>query len=162
MHHEYELTVIVRPDIDEPATYLAFERVEGTITEQGGHLLLRDDWGKRKLAYGINKHTKGHYVLLSLLSEPGAILEVERKMRIDDRVIRFLTVKLEHDVDVTARVEAAAVARAAAEEEAKARAAAAAAAEALAAAAYEAKTREAEARRAAEAEKTPEPDDASA
>ncbi len=129
MFHEYEIIIILRPDIDDAATIAGIERVESTITELEAHLLERDDWGKRRLAYPIRKHTKGHYVLLRSVASPGHILEIERRMRIDDRFIRFMTVKVDEAVDVAFRVEQAREKREAAEAEATRRAEEAAAAQ---------------------------------
>lgn len=129
MQHEYEITFILRPDLDDADTTAAIERVEATVIDGGGTLLDREDWGKRKLAYLIQKHAKGHYVLLRTVSDPASILEIERRMRLDDRVIRFLSVKVGDDVDLDLRKEQAAEVRAAREAaEAKARAEAEAAA----------------------------------
>jgi small subunit ribosomal protein S6 len=100
LFHEYEIVVIIRPDVDDADVKSAIERIETTLTELGGSILERDDWGKRKLAYIIQKHSKGHYVLFKLVAGPTHILEVERRMRIDDRIMRFLTVKMDEDVDV--------------------------------------------------------------
>jgi small subunit ribosomal protein S6 len=111
------VVVIVRPDIDDADVKSAIERVEGAFAELGGHLLERDDWGKRKLAYLINKHSKGYYMLLKVLSSPEHILEVERRMRLDDRVIRFMTVKISDAVDVEFLVSQAEERRKAAEAE---------------------------------------------
>jgi len=87
-------------------------------------VLERDDWGKRKLAYLIRKHAKGHYVLLRVASNPSSILEIERRMRLDDRIIRFLTVNVADDIDVETRAkEAAESSRRRAEEAARRRAA---------------------------------------
>lgn len=107
LHHEYETVVIVRPDLDDADTLAIFERFEKVITDNGGHVLLRDDWGKRKLAYTIEKQTKGHYVLLNHLSPAEIIAELERIIRNEDRVIRFMTVLLDQAVDVPERLEAA-------------------------------------------------------
>ncbi len=101
---EYELTYIVRPDVDEDGVSAVQEKATSVISDQGGTLLHVDDWGVRKLAYEIEKYSKGNYVLVKFLSEPSAIAELERTLRIDDRVIRFLTVKIEDRVDVEARV----------------------------------------------------------
>ena len=107
MFHEYEIVFIIRPDLDEAETKAAIERIETSVTETGGQVLERDEWGLRKLAYLIGKYGKGHYVLLNAVSQPESILEIERKMRLDDRVIRFLTVKLDDAVDVDALVATA-------------------------------------------------------
>lgn len=116
--HEYETTLIIRPDLDDPGTYGIVERIEGVIAENGGQLLLRDDWGKRKLAYAIDKHLKGHYVLLDFLGPAEMVTELERRIRITDGIIRFLTVRVADAVDVETRVAEAAEQRARREEEA--------------------------------------------
>lgn len=120
--HEYETTLIIRPDLDDPNTYGIVERIEGIIQENGGTLLLRDDWGKRKLAYAIDKHLKGHYVLLEYLAPAEMVAELERRIRITDGIMRFLTVRIADAVDVETRVAEAAELRARREEEARRRA----------------------------------------
>ncbi|MCP4871887.1 MAG: 30S ribosomal protein S6 [Proteobacteria bacterium] len=118
---EYELTYIVRPDVDDDETTKVQEKITGVIEDQKGTMLRVDDWGVRKLAYDIQKFSKGRYVLLSFLSDPEAIAELERTMRIDDRIMRFLSVKVEERVEVEGRIaeeatrEAARVAAAATE-----------------------------------------------
>lgn len=118
---EYELVYVVRPDVEDDDVTAVQERYTKVIVDQGGTLLEVDDWGKRKLAYDIAKYNKGHYVLVRFLSEPTAIAELERNLRIDDRIMRFLTVKVGDRVHIEARI---------AEAEAKAAAAAAAAVQA--------------------------------
>lgn len=116
--HEYETTLIIRPDLDDPSTYGIVERIESTIAENGGTLLIRDDWGKRKLAYAIDRHLKGHYVLLNFLAPADLVSELERRIRITDGIIRFLTVRIADAVDMETRVAEAAEQRARREEEA--------------------------------------------
>jgi small subunit ribosomal protein S6 len=139
LHNEYETTIIIRPDLDDAQTYAIVERFESVITDNEGHMLLRDDWGKRRLAYLIGGHQKGHYVLLNHLAPAGLIVELERNIRIEDSVLRFLTVKLSDHVDVAPRLARAEEQRKLRSEEearrkAEAEAAAKAAAEAEAAA----------------------------
>jgi small subunit ribosomal protein S6 len=161
--HEYETTLIIRPDLNDADTTGIMERFEASLEENEGTLLVRDDWGKRKLAYTIAKHNRGHYVLFSFLSNTGTILELERRIRIDDRVMRFLTVRVADSVDVPARMAEAAeqreklaeIAAKRAEEAAVAAAKAAQEAAALEAAkefAEEVARKEEQARRAAEVE----------
>jgi small subunit ribosomal protein S6 len=104
IHHEYETVIIVRPDLDDADTYGIVERFEKVITENGGHLLLRDDWGKRRLAYLIDKHQKGHYVLFSHLSPAPLVSELERIIGNEDRVIRFMSVLIDTSVEVEPRL----------------------------------------------------------
>jgi small subunit ribosomal protein S6 len=91
------------------------ERTEKIITEREGTLLKVDDWGSKRLAYDIQKYNKGFFVLFSFLAQPDVVAEIERTLKIDDKVLRFLTVKLEDRIEVEGRV---------AEEEAKQAAAA--------------------------------------
>lgn len=120
--HEYETVVIFRPDLDDAVTKEHTEKLEAVIAENKGTMLLTDDWGKRKLAYEIENHQKGHYVLYNFLGNPTAIDEIERRIRINDSIIRFMTVKLEDNVDIPTRVASAAEERARREEEARVRA----------------------------------------
>jgi small subunit ribosomal protein S6 len=108
IQHEYELVTIFRPDMDDAAMAVDVERIQDTITENGGTLLILDDWGKRKLAYPVRKHLKGHYMLFNFLSAPTIILELERNLRIIESVIRFLTSKVGDSVDADVRIEQAA------------------------------------------------------
>jgi small subunit ribosomal protein S6 len=104
-HNEYETIVILRPDLDDSVTTGLIEKLEQIITGQGGHILLRDDWGKRKLAYPIAKHQKGHYTLIAHLAPPELVTELERRIRNEDSIIRFLTSKVDDAVDVPVRME---------------------------------------------------------
>lgn len=117
LHNEYETVIIVRPDIDDAATYAMIEKFEQVVTGSGGHLLIRDDWGKRKLAYPIDKHQKGHYFLISHLAPSDLVTELERRIRNEDSVMRFLSVKMADAVDVDTRVEQAAEQRRVREEQ---------------------------------------------
>lgn len=105
LHNEYETVIIIRPDIDDAATYSLVEKFEQVVVSNGGHLLIRDDWGKRKLAYPIEKHQKGHYILLSHLAPSSLVTELERRIRNEDSVVRFLTTKIADVVDVPVRLE---------------------------------------------------------
>lgn len=120
--HEYETVVILRPDLDDSDTRENIEKLETIIADNSGKMLLKDEWGKRKLAYPINNHLKGHYVLFNFLGPATAIDEIERKIRINDRIIRFMTVKLEDNVDIPAKLANAAEVRAKREEEARVKA----------------------------------------
>jgi len=113
LFNEYEIFIIVRPDVDEVGALAALDRVCESLTELGGHILDREDWGSRKLAYLIQKHARGRYFLTVALLAPEKVLEVERRIRLDDRVMRFLTVSKGVATDVEARIAAAEEARAA-------------------------------------------------
>lgn len=117
IHHEYETIAIVTPDLDEGTTQATVAKFNEVITSNGAQMLAVDDWGTRKLAYPIGKHLKGHYVLYHFAADAVVIDEIERRLRIDESVIRFMTVKLAEDVDVASRMEAAEEARRRREEE---------------------------------------------
>jgi len=137
VHHEYETIVIARPDLDASAVGAVIEKLEGIVSANGGQILDRDDWGKRKMAYAIDNHLKGHYVRMHIAAPASTIAHLERRIRLEDNLVRFMTIQLAHGIDVDAKAEAAAVVRAAREEEARKKAEAEAAA-AKAAADYEA------------------------
>lgn len=120
--HEYETIIIIRPELDDAVTRAVIEKLEAVITDNGGHLLDRDDWGKRKLSYLVDKQLRGHYVRVHYVCHPTLVTEFERKIRIEDNVIRFMTIRLATYVDLEQRREAAIVARKQREEEAKRRA----------------------------------------
>jgi small subunit ribosomal protein S6 len=69
-----------------------------------GHVLTLSDWGKRKLAYRVEKATHGHYFYLQFLDPGQSISEIERILRNDDRVLKFLTVKLREKINVEERL----------------------------------------------------------
>ncbi|MGC6492376.1 MAG: 30S ribosomal protein S6 [Myxococcota bacterium] len=118
MSHEYEIAVVVRPDIDDGLIKATFEKIEEVITGQGGHILDREEWRKHKLAYAINDHTSGYFAFIYCVADPSHILEVERRMRLNESVLRFLTIKRAETVDVATRLEEAAEVRKAREAEA--------------------------------------------
>ena len=102
---EYELIYIVQPDATPERAKEIQLRVEEAITAGGGQILLWDDWGKRKLAYEVRKFNKGRYMLVGFLGGGRFIPEVERLLRLDPDVLRFLAVKVDDNVrDVEDRI----------------------------------------------------------
>jgi small subunit ribosomal protein S6 len=156
-HHEYETIIIIQPDLDDAETTAIAEKIQAVLADQKCHLLLVDDWGKRRLAYPINKHQKGHYFLFNFLATANVIDELERNIRIDDKIVRFLTVRKAEAVDVDLRIKQAEEQRRLREEQEKARleAEARAAAEAAEMLAQAEAVREAADARAAAAENAP-------
>ena len=74
--NEYELVLIIRPDLDAAQTTEIVEKVEGSIAADEGTILFRDDWGQRKLAYDIGGHQKGHYFVIQNLPKATPVAEV--------------------------------------------------------------------------------------
>lgn len=99
MRH-YETIFILDPDLSEEGRVPVFERLNDLIPQQGGTLLEMDEWGSRKLAYEIKKKTRGYYVRADYCGTGDVVNEMERFFRIDDRVIKYMTVLLEEEADV--------------------------------------------------------------
>ncbi len=105
---EYELVYILQPDLTGARETEIHGKVEQFIGAADGQILLRDDWGKRKLAYEVEKFQKGHYFQLSFLGAGTAIPEIERSLRLDVDVLRYLTILADENVkDIQARVKLA-------------------------------------------------------
>lgn len=101
--HEYETTYIVQPEALEADLTRLQEKFEGIIDARLGSLLVRDDMGRRKLAYPIGKHHYGIYVYLNYVGPADLVSELERNMRNEDPVVRFLTVRNGTNVDTEER-----------------------------------------------------------
>lgn len=91
---KYELVCILNPDLEESVSTETLERVQGWITESGGSVDNTDVWGRRKLAYMINKQTEGHYVLMNITLDPKAASELERNIRFLEPVMRHMLTAL--------------------------------------------------------------------
>ena len=92
----YESVIIGRQDLTPSQFETLMEKFISVIQSFKGEIKKRESWGLRNLAYKINKNRKGHYILLNIESPPEAILEYERLMRLDEDIIRFLTIKIKY------------------------------------------------------------------
>ena len=90
----YESVIIGRQDLTSGQFDTLLEKFIAVIQSLKGEIKKRENWGVRNLAYKINKNRKGHYVLLNIDGPPEAIKEYERLMRLDEDIIRFLTIKI--------------------------------------------------------------------
>ena len=97
----YETTFITNPDLSEEELDRVLQKALGPI-QKGGQLFQVQDWGKKRLAYNIRKQSRGHYTFLDYAATSSAVRELERLLRLDDNVLRFLTVLVEEDVDLEA------------------------------------------------------------
>jgi len=126
----YETIVIVDPDLGEEQRGTVFDKIRELIPHMGGLLVEFDEWGGRKLAYEIKKKQRGYYVRINYCGGGDLVSEMERQFRIDDRVMKYMTVLLDKEADMEAIQEAMTQSKADAEAaaaEAKAKAEAAAA-----------------------------------
>ncbi|UCH30046.1 MAG: 30S ribosomal protein S6, partial [Myxococcales bacterium] len=96
---EYETIYILRPDVDHDVAERIVNRAKDVIARLDGTLTKLDNWGKRRLAYPIQKNTRGVFVYLKYVGFSDLVAELERNLRLIDEVVRFQTVLLEEDVD---------------------------------------------------------------
>ncbi len=100
---EYETTYVLRPTIANDGVAEVNTRIKGIIEGLGGRIMKVDNWGKRRLAYEVEKERKGIYLYWLYLGNPGVVEEIERNLRMLDGVIRYLTVRVDDNVDLGAR-----------------------------------------------------------
>lgn len=91
----YEEVFIVKPDAADEEAESVIEQLSKTVTEQGGTIDNVDRWGRRKLAYRVAKYDEGNYVVVKFSAKPETVREVERRLRVNDLVLKFLTVRLD-------------------------------------------------------------------
>jgi small subunit ribosomal protein S6 len=94
---QYEVVFIVDPTADDDEVSRLTENHKQIVTDQGGTITKEESWGKRPLAYEILHHTDGTFVLLEIEGSGREIAELERRMRVNDRIIRYLTVRVDED-----------------------------------------------------------------
>jgi small subunit ribosomal protein S6 len=90
----YEKIVIIDPNIDDTAAAETVGKIKDIIINKGGEILKTENWGRRRLAYILNKHQKGNYILILFKSPPTTIMDLERFCKVTDSVIKFMVVKL--------------------------------------------------------------------
>jgi small subunit ribosomal protein S6 len=96
----YETIVIVDPDLGEEQREGVFDKIRELIPQKGGLLVEFDEWGGRKLAYEIKKKQRGHYVRIDYCGGGDLVSEMERQFRIDDRVMKYMTILLDTEADM--------------------------------------------------------------
>ena len=117
---KYEVMIIVDSDVDERQVPSLIEKHLETITKGGGTVDNTDIWGRRRLAYDINKKSEGIYVVLRITAEPAVIQEMDRRMGIDEAIVRTKVLRYEEPKisKSDAKSEAKTAAKAAAKSEA--------------------------------------------
>jgi small subunit ribosomal protein S6 len=96
---QYETLFIVNPDSSEEELKAVATKIKGVVSGMNGIVTSYDEQGKKKLAYSVKKQNKGYYVLMDYVGSADIVSEIERNMRLDDRVLKYLTVKLADQVD---------------------------------------------------------------
>ena len=91
----YELMYILDPNLDEDASGALMGKIEELMTKEGVEVEKTEPWGKRRLAYAIKGHWEGNYILSYLKADPNKISEMERRLRVTDGILRFLTVRMD-------------------------------------------------------------------
>jgi len=109
----YETIFIVRPNVAEDEIEAVTSRTSSVIEGDGGTIIKIDKWGLKKLAYLIKKESQGYYVYIDYAGIPASVSEIERIFRIDDKVLKYLTIKLADSCDPEAIKEELASAEAA-------------------------------------------------
>ena len=91
----YECVLIARNDVTQQQVEAVADEVATQLETEGGSVAKRDYWGLRSLSYRIKKNRKGHYMLLGLDAKPAAVNEVERKLSLNEDILRFMTIRVD-------------------------------------------------------------------
>jgi len=97
----YETLFVVKPTLTDEETAAQIAKVKEIITKEGAELLATDDMGMRKLAYEVEKNARGYYTVLLYKAEGTLITELERNLKINEDVLKFLTVKYTKNKELT-------------------------------------------------------------
>lgn len=95
MMNQYEAVFIITPVLSEPQVKETVKKFRDIVTDNGAEMIHEEDWGMKKLAYPIQKKSTGFYHLFEFKSEPDFINRFETEFRRDEKIIRFMTVKLD-------------------------------------------------------------------
>ena len=98
MNH-YETIYIVNPTLDDDSLKEAIDKFSDLIKKLKGAIVKVNEWGKRKLAYEVKRFDKGYYVVLDFCALPKMLTELERNLKLDDRILKYITVKIDENVD---------------------------------------------------------------
>ena len=94
----YEVLFIADPNLSEPDVDKLTETVQGYAEKEGAKAQKVEKWGKKRLAYDIKKHREGYYVLLVIDGKPEMVKELERRMRVTNGMVKFITVRVDEDL----------------------------------------------------------------
>ncbi len=106
MNRSYEIMFIVRPDVEEADLDKLVEGFQKNVTDGGGEVKTTEKMGRRRLAYTVRKFNDGFYVLLTIAAEGKLITEIERRLRVSEQVIKFITVRMDEEEKRLAKIKA--------------------------------------------------------
>ncbi len=106
MNRSYEIMFIVRPDVEEVDLDKLIEGFQKNVTDGGGEVKATEKMGRRRLAYTVRKFNDGFYVLLTIAAEGKLITEIERRLRVSEQVIKFITVRMDEEEKRLAKIKA--------------------------------------------------------
>ena len=106
MNRTYEIMFIVRPDVEEADLDKLIEGFSANVTSGGGEVKSVEKMGRRRLAYTVRKFNDGFYVLLNVAAAGSLITEIERRLRVSEQVIKFITVRMDEEEKRLAKVKA--------------------------------------------------------
>jgi small subunit ribosomal protein S6 len=106
MNRTYEIMFIVRPDVEEADLDKLIEGFQKNVTDGGGEVRSTEKMGRRRLAYTVRKFNDGFYVLLTIVAEGKLIAEIERRLRVSEPVIKFITVRIDEEEKRLAKIKA--------------------------------------------------------
>jgi small subunit ribosomal protein S6 len=105
MNRSYEIMFIVRPDVDEAEIDKIVETFSGYVTSGGGTVTQAEKMGRRRLAYTVKKFNDGFYILLIVEAPASLISEIERRLRVSEQVIKFITVRMDEENKRVAKIQ---------------------------------------------------------
>ena len=101
----YEIMFIVRPDVPEEDLDKLIAQFDGIVTSTGGKVQKAEKWGRRRLAYEVKRCREGQYVLFTIECDPPTVREFERRLKVVDQVVKFLTVRVDEDLKRLAKIK---------------------------------------------------------
>jgi small subunit ribosomal protein S6 len=102
----YEVLFIADPNFGEPEVDALTAQVQGFLEKEGGKIQKVEKWGKKRLAYVVHRHREGSYVLIVAEGQPQMVKEVERRIRVTDGIIKFITVRVDEELKKAERRKA--------------------------------------------------------
>lgn len=106
MSRTYEVMYIVRPDMEEADLDKLIEGFQKNVTDGGGEIKSTEKMGRRRLAYTVRKFNDGIYILMTIVADGSLVGEIERRLRVSEQVIKFITVRIDEEEKRLAKVKA--------------------------------------------------------